>query len=102
MPTLNFPDAPEIDDIYTLSDRSWKWTGVVWESVAGLGPTGPQGPAGAQGEQGEQGIQGETGIVNATSPLLYDSETKTISIDESALTSEELQTHERLNIMGVF
>ena len=102
MPTLNFPDAPEIDDIYTLSDRSWKWTGVVWESVAGLGPTGPQGPAGVQGEQGEQGIQGETGVVAAISPILYDSETRTISIDESALTSEELQTHERLNIMGVF
>jgi hypothetical protein len=102
MPTLNFPDSPDIDDIYSLSDRSWKWTGVVWESVAGLGPTGPQGPAGVQGEQGEQGIQGETGIVSATSPILYDSETRTISIDESALTSEELQTHERLNIMGVF
>jgi hypothetical protein len=102
MPTLNFPDSPDIDDIYSLSDRSWKWTGVVWESVAGLGPTGPIGPAGAQGEQGEQGIQGEVGIVNATSPLLYDQQTRTISIDESALTSEELQTHERLNIMGVF
>jgi hypothetical protein len=102
MPTLNFPDSPDIDDIYSLSDRSWKWTGAVWESVAGLGPTGPQGPAGVQGEQGEQGIQGETGIVNAISPILYDSETRTISIDESALTSEELQTHERLNIMGVF
>ena len=102
MPTLNFPDAPEIDDIYSFSDRSWKWTGVVWESVAGLGPTGPIGPAGAQGEQGIQGEPGETGVVAATSPLLYDSETKTISIDESALTSEELQTHERLNIMGVF
>jgi hypothetical protein len=102
MPTLNFPDSPDIDDIYSLSDRSWRWTGVVWESVAGLGPTGPEGPPGDTGPQGEQGIQGETGIVTATSPILYDSETRTISIDESALTSEELQTHERLNIMGVF
>ena len=99
MTTLNFPDSPEIDDIYSLSDRSWKWTGVVWESVAGLGPTGPEGP---QGDQGIQGETGETGVVDAISPILYDPETKTISIDESALTSEELQTHERLNIMGVF
>jgi hypothetical protein len=105
MPTLNFPDSPDINDIYSLSDRSWRWTGVVWESVAGLGPTGPKGDPGVAGAAGEQGIQGEpgeTGIVAAISPILYDSETKTISIDESALTSEELQAHERLNIMGVF
>jgi hypothetical protein len=102
MSTLNFPDSPDIDDIYSLSDRSWKWTGVVWESVAGLGPTGPKGDAGVAGADGEQGIQGEPGVVAAISPILYDPETKTISIDESALTSEELQTHERLNIMGVF
>jgi hypothetical protein len=102
MSTLNFPDSPDIDDIYSLSNRSWKWTGVVWESVAGLGPTGPKGDAGVAGADGEQGIQGEPGVVAAISPILYDSETKTISIDESALTSEELQTHERLNIMGVF
>jgi hypothetical protein len=105
MSTLNFPDSPDIDDIYSLSDRSWKWTGVVWESVAGLGPTGPKGDPGAAGAQGEQGIQGEPGedgVVDTIFPILYDSETKTISIDESVLSSEELQTHERLNIMGVF
>jgi hypothetical protein len=102
MTFLNFPDAPQIDDIYTLLDRSWRWTGFFWESVAGVGPEGPQGPQGDQGEQGIQGELGETGVVAAISPILYDLETKTISIDESALTSEELQTHERLNIMGVF
>jgi hypothetical protein len=99
MTTLNFPDSPEIDDIYSLSDRSWKWTGVVWESVAGLGPTGPEGP---QGDQGIQGETGETGVVDAISPILYDPETRTVSFDESALALNELDTQEKLNIMGAY
>lgn len=102
MPTLNFPDAPEVNDIYALSDRSWKWTGVVWESVAGLGPTGPKGDPGPAGPAGEQGIPGETGIVTAISPILYDAETKTVSFDESTLALDELDTQEKLNIMGVY
>lgn len=53
------------------------------------GPAGPQGPQGIQGEigpagatgpQGAQGPQGEPGIVTATTPLAYDSETQTISL----------------------
>lgn len=54
------------------------------------GETGPQGIAGPQGIQGIQGIQGEvgpmgpTGIVVATSPLQYDADTRTISLDLDA------------------
>ncbi|AOY55896.1 collagen-like protein [Candidatus Rhodoluna planktonica] len=54
------------------------------------GETGPQGLAGPQGIQGIQGIQGEigpmgpTGIVVATSPLQYNADTRTISLDLDA------------------
>jgi hypothetical protein len=63
------------------------------------GPPGPQGDTGATGPQGPQGIQGETGatgatgatgpqgpqgdpgVVAATAPILYNSETQTVSLD---------------------
>jgi hypothetical protein len=60
------------------------------------GETGPAGPTGATGPQGPQGIQGETGpqgatgatgpqgpsgVVAASSPILYNAETQTVSID---------------------
>ena len=65
------------------------------------GPEGPQGPAGADstvpgpegpagadstvpGPQGETGPQGPSGVVAATSPVLYNSETQTVSLDLTA------------------
>jgi hypothetical protein len=51
------------------------------------GPEGPQGQKGDKGDTGDQGIQGETGpqgpsgVVTADSPLFYDAETQTVSID---------------------
>lgn len=72
--------------------------------VGPIGPVGPMGPTGATGPQGStgltgatgaqgiQGIQGETGpmgpsgIVVANSPLVYNSETKTISLNEDAFS----------------
>jgi hypothetical protein len=53
-------------------------------------PRGNQGIQGIQGQQGQQGIQGIqgpiglTGVVAATSPLAYNSGTRTVSIDLSA------------------
>jgi hypothetical protein len=46
MTSIDFPDAPEIDDVFTVGSRSWQWTGSVWQSVAStvVGPTGPTGP----------------------------------------------------------
>lgn len=48
------------------------------------GPEGPQGPTGPAGETGAAGPQGPSGVVAATSPILYDSETQTVSIDLTA------------------
>jgi hypothetical protein len=81
------------------------WTGSEWfdagqivgpqgpQGIQGIqGNTGPQGEQGIQGDQGPQGTQGiqgntgpqgESGLVAANSPLSYNSEEKSISIDLS-------------------
>jgi hypothetical protein len=57
------------------------------------GPQGPEGPTGPTGLTGETGATGPTGaigptgpsgVVAATSPILYDSGTQTVSIDVNA------------------
>jgi hypothetical protein len=30
---IDFPDTPLINDIFTIGDKSWQWTGVVWNAV---------------------------------------------------------------------
>jgi hypothetical protein len=45
------------------------------------GATGPQGPQGETGPTGATGPQGPSGVVTANSPILYDAETQTVSID---------------------
>ena len=32
---INFPDAPTTGDEFTSGDRTWKWDGTTWESLAG-------------------------------------------------------------------
>jgi microcystin-dependent protein len=95
---INFPDNPTVDDLFTVNDRTWKWTGSTWITVEALtlgptgptgaigptgptgadstvtgptgstGPTGPTGAGGAQGPQGAQGVQGNPGPTGDTGP----------------------------------
>ncbi len=32
---INFPDAPSTGDEFTSGDRTWKWDGTTWETLAG-------------------------------------------------------------------
>jgi hypothetical protein len=32
MTAINFPDSPSVNDVFTVGDISWKWTGVAWET----------------------------------------------------------------------
>ncbi len=34
---LNFPDSPTVNDTFTAGDRTWIWTGSVWNLVSSLG-----------------------------------------------------------------
>ena len=31
---MNFPDNPEVNDEYTVGNRTWYWTGLVWKAKA--------------------------------------------------------------------
>jgi len=56
--SLNFPDAPSINDEYSAEGRTWTWDGTVW-------------------------LANETSvsIVSAESPIVYNTDTSVISID---------------------
>ena len=44
---LTFPSNPAVDDTYTASGSTWKWTGTAWDLVRiAAGPSGPSGPTG--------------------------------------------------------
>jgi hypothetical protein len=66
--SIDFPNSPSVNDVYTVDNRSWRWTGSVWESVTTLGPTGPTGPSGLTGPTGPTGATGLTGANGATGP----------------------------------
>jgi hypothetical protein len=42
MTAIDFPNSPTVDDLFTVGDRTWKWTGSVWITVeeAVVGPAG--------------------------------------------------------------
>lgn len=50
------------------------------------GATGATGSVGATGATGATGPMGPSGVIAAVSPLIYDAETKTISIDQSQIS----------------
>jgi hypothetical protein len=64
MSAIDFPDNPTTNQIFTSGNRSWRWTGSIWNrySTGGApeGPTGPTGPTGATGDTGPTGPQGDS------------------------------------------
>ncbi len=46
MAAIDFPNNPQINDLFTVGDITWKWDGTVWRSQGTVVP----GPAGADGE----------------------------------------------------
>lgn len=58
-----------------------------WFPLALQGATGATGPQGEQGIQGIQGPPGSAENISATSPIVYDSNTSTISFDSTLLAS---------------
>ena len=62
MTLINFPNFPEINDIYTFGDQEWIYNGFAWDLII-QEPGGVQGIQGIQGVQGAQGGQGIQGII---------------------------------------
>jgi hypothetical protein len=90
MTAINFPDNPSVNGTYTVGDRTWRWTGTVWESV---GTQGPQGP------QGEPGLTGLTGLTGATGPagdptleINQQTNTYTVQLSDSSKLVEMLNS----------
>lgn len=45
---IDFPNAPQLNDVYTFGDRQWTWNGSYWQSSGFvIGYTGSQGLAGS-------------------------------------------------------
>ena len=63
MAVFNFPDSPNVNDVYTDNGISWKWTGTVWKKLTQLGSKGDKGDGdkGDKGEKGDKGDKGEKG-----------------------------------------
>ena len=66
MATMNFPDTPAVDELYTAPNGvQYQYDGSVWNVVAAAagvpGPVGPEGPAGADGKTGPEGPAGKQG-----------------------------------------
>lgn len=32
MAAIDFPNSPTVNDVFTVGDRSWKWSGTAWTS----------------------------------------------------------------------
>lgn len=66
---IDFPPSPSVNDTVTAGDKTWRWNGSTWESVAKTFPAGVQGLQGAIGANGVQatrGVQGIRGLQGAT------------------------------------
>lgn len=65
MTAIDFPDEPDINDLFTVGEQAWRWTGVYWRLIA---------TPGAQGEPGAGvAVGGTTGqVLTKASSTNYD------------------------------
>jgi hypothetical protein len=84
MTAIDFPNSPQVNDVFTVGERTWKWTGTAWDVVVTTQVVGPTGP---------QGAQGISGVISVTSPITNSgtSTSAQIGINQSALTISESQ-----------
>lgn len=61
MSSINFPNNPSLNDVYSFADRSWSWNGRSWKSISTF-----VGFTGSQGIPGEFAALGFTGSVGFT------------------------------------
>lgn len=67
--SVNFPDSPTTNQVYTVGGRQWRWNGYGWEllTTGTIGSTGATGsPGGATGATGPLGASGSTGPLGST------------------------------------
>jgi hypothetical protein len=106
MPSIDFPNNPTVNQEFTSGNRTWIWTGTAWDSKGTIQAPGPANElsvgtvttvvdgndaevtiTGESPEQtinfvipaGPQGPPGNLTNLQATSPILYNSGTSTLS-----------------------
>ena len=53
MVTINFPNEPADNEIFTFGDRTWQWSGNFWRAISTtVGYTGSTGYVGSKGDPG--------------------------------------------------
>jgi len=59
---INFPNSPQLNQVYTEGNRTWTWNGTYWRAVSTtVGYTGSQGIPGEFAGIGYTGSQGTSG-----------------------------------------
>lgn len=59
---INFPNTPQINDVYAEGNRAWRWNGTYWKAISvTIGYSGSQGYTGSQGDLGFTGSRGDDG-----------------------------------------
>lgn len=75
MAAIDFPDNPNVNDVFTSGLQTWVWTGIAWNLIVSpvVGATGPTGPGGAASNvTGPTGATGAFSISSATPPETAD------------------------------
>lgn len=93
VPTVaDLPSGASANDAYIVDEDGNLWVSdgnENWTDAGQIvGPQGPVGPEGPQGIQGIQGIQGPPGSLEnlfASSPIVYDTGTNTVSLDHDSI-----------------
>ena len=65
MAEINFPDNPDIDEVYMSGNSQWKWNGTFWRAIGTPGPQGEPGYTGSAGINGYTGSQGDIGYTGS-------------------------------------
>lgn len=80
MTAIDFPNSPQVNDTFTASGRTWKWTGTVWVTVASttIAPTAHAASHGSAGADAVTVAQSQvTGLDTALSGKAATSHTHT-------------------------
>lgn len=72
MAAIDFPNSPQVNDVFTSGFQTWIWSGTSWDLVISevVGPTGPTGAQGAASNvTGPTGSKGTFLLAADTPPI---------------------------------
>ena len=99
----NFPANPQLNDVYTHANITWRWTGSYWKifyaPAGATGATGPQGdPGGATGATGPAGATGVSSNLLAVNTSIIPDTANIYDIGTTALRWRDAYFGNILNI----